>query len=370
MIKKISIIGTGRLGLCFALNLERMGFDIIAQDIIKPYIKQLNARTFISNEPCVNELLKKSQKFKATTSLKDALNHANILFVFVATPSLKNGRFDHSQINRVLNEILHYKKPKCIKHLIIGCTVMPGYCNSIVSKMKKHNYTVSYNPQFIAQGSIIKNQLSSDILLMGGYDGRALSKIKYIYLQLGYFGMYKNIYSMTLKAAEITKLALNCFLTTKIAFANLIGDIAVKSGEDTRKILTAIGSDKRIGKRFLNYGYGYGGLCFPRDNVALMKYCDDLKIKSMIPSAVHESNKLHLKYQIDQFVQNHPDKKSPTALPAAFKPGTDIIDHSQQLEFAVKLASLGYNIIVKDNPTVIKKVKEQYGSLFTYKIIN
>jgi nucleotide sugar dehydrogenase len=364
-MKKISIIGIGKLGLCFALTLEKAGYSILGADISETYVKEINNKTFNSSEQNVNNLLYKSKNFTATTSLIDTINYSNVLFVVVATPSLNNGRYDHSQIDSLVKKIKKFGKQKETKHFIICCTTMPQYCDSIQKELEEYNYVVSYNPEFIAQGTILKNQEKPDMVLIGEGNKEAGDILEEIYKN--HTSNNPEIHRMSRTEAEICKISLNCFLTTKIAFANMVGDIAVKSDCDPDKILSAIGSDTRIGKKYLGYGFGYGGPCFPRDNRAIAIYANDIGIDAVISKASDFSNKIHLDYQIEQYIEHNSDKGKQIIFDyVTYKTESTMLIESQQLQFAVSLAQKGYNVLLKEREEVIEEVKKNYGDLFKY----
>ena len=168
--------------------------------------------------------------------------------------------------------------------------------------------------------------------------------------------------------AEICKISLNCFLTTKIAFANMVGDIAEYSSCNPDVILQAIGSDTRIGLKYLGYGYGYGGPCFPRDNRALALYASDVGIDAMISNASDNSNKAHLIYQVGQFCKKNDKDKLVTFDYVTYKPQSTMIEESQQLLFAVEIAKRGYKVCINERPSVISEIQEIYGDFFTYRV--
>jgi len=268
MKKNISIIGVGRLGLCLALNLERKGFNLIGIDVSQNYIDSLNEKTFNSTEPYVNDYLKHSKNVKFTTNLADALEN-DVIFVVVSTPSTVDWKYDHSQIESIADQLISFGKQQTRKDLIINCTTFPGYCRTLQEKLKDYNYYVSYNPEFIAQGTIIKDQVNCDNVLIGEVDEYAGDIIEAIYNEMCESNPVIN--KMTPTEAELTKLSVNCFLTTKISYANMIGDIAERIDCDPNVILSAIGTDSRIGSKYIKPGFGFGGPCFPRDNRALAK---------------------------------------------------------------------------------------------------
>ena len=360
--KTISIIGIGKLGLCFALTLERAGFNVTGIDVSQQYIDSLNQKTFLCSEPGVNEALTLSTNFRASINILDALTHSNIIFVVVATPSLGNGRYDHAQVNTLVDHLISFGYQKTLKHLVICCTTMPGYCDTINEKLSSLNYTVTYNPEFIAQGTILRDQLKPDMVLIGEGSPDAGDLIQQVYEDSTQ--NTPRICRMTRKEAEICKISLNCFLTTKISFANMIGDIAIASGCSAENILTAIGSDSRIGNKYLRHGFGYGGPCFPRDNRALAIYADDVGYDAMVSKATDKMNDYHLKFQVEQFKNAHSRDQPVYIESVAYKPGTDILEESQQLKFAVALASAGYSITIRDNESVLDQLKSLYGDLF------
>lgn len=159
--------------------------------------------------------------------------------------------------------------------------------------------------------------------------------------------------------AEITKLSVNCFLTTKISYANMIGDIANKMGCNPDKILSAIGSDSRIGNKYLKSGFGFGGPCFPRDNRALAKCAECVGVDALISKATDEMNKKHLQYQIEEFVKKNPDKHIPVEMEyVTYKKESPILEESQQLQFALQLKELGYSVKLLDTrPEVLEQLK-------------
>jgi UDPglucose 6-dehydrogenase len=365
MKKEISVIGIGKLGICFALTLERAGYDVLGVDISPEYVRMINDKTLRSDEENVENYLKTSTNFTATTDLQRSLEHSDVLFVIVATPSLENGRYDHSQIDSLLDKFESFGIQQSPKQLIICCTTMPGYCDTVAERMAEYNYVVSYNPEFIAQGTILRDQEYPEMVLIGEGSteaGDTLQEIYEIHTQSS-----PRICRMSRKEAEICKISLNCFLTTKISFANMIGDIVLRSGFAPNAVLEAIGSDTRVGNRYLNYGYGYGGPCFPRDNRALALYAEDVGIDALISIASDQSNQKHLEYQIERFVaDSDPEDAQVIVDSVTYKPESTMIVESQQLAYAVGLAKAGCSVTIRERASVIDEVSKIYGNLFTY----
>ncbi|NBO36177.1 UDP-glucose/GDP-mannose dehydrogenase family protein [bacterium] len=307
MKENITIIGIGKLGLCFGLNLAHTNcYNVLGVDKNQEYVDAINQKQLASDEMGVNELLQHVTDFHATTDLKVGIEHSKLIFIVVATPSLPSGDYDVSQVTNLFDKILLLDKPKEMKDLVVCCTVSPRFCSSQMSRMLSHNYKVSYNPEFIAQGTIIRDQRYPDMVLIGEFNQESGDKIQSVYQNLC---MNKPRYArMSTDEAELTKISLNCFLTTKIAYANMIGDIAVASGCNPDVILSAISADSRIGDKCMKYGYGFGGPCLPRDNRALSIFAELMNVPTHISVASDLQNETHLYQQVEQFVKSHKQK--------------------------------------------------------------
>ncbi len=365
----ITIIGIGKLGLCTALCFEKAGYDVLGIDINEAYIASLNNKTFNSLEPQVNELLQNSSRFKASSSLDEGLEFSDIYYVLVDTPTTDHKEaYDHTNLNRVLAEI--NKRKVRNKHIIIGCTVFPGYTRTIGRELLKDcvNTTLSYSPKFIAIGNIIYGYLYPDIVLIGQGSTEAGNIIEELNKRVCLNS--PRMCHMTPESAEITKLAVNCYITTKIAYANMVADIADKTlGADKYAILDAIGGDQRIGSLYLKPGYGFGGPCFPRDNRALGSYAQIVDIKPLIPQATDASNKAHAQFMINQFLEENRDCyifENVTYKDCCKVP---IIEESQKLVVAVALARAGKKVVIKDRGLVIREVQQAFGDIFEYQIV-
>jgi nucleotide sugar dehydrogenase len=342
----ISVIGTGKLGLCLALNLEKKGFNVIGVDVYQDYINSLSNKTFTTSEPFVDEYLVRANNIKFTTNLEEALQN-NILFVVVRTPSTSEWKYDHTDIENIANQLIKLGKQPIRKDLIINCTTFPGYCDTLQEKLKEYNYYISYNPEFIAQGTIIRDQVMCDNVLIGEADEYAGDLIQSIYKQMVESNPIYN--RMTRTEAELTKLSVNCFLTTKISYANMIGDIANRLGCNADIVLRAVGTDSRIGSKYIKPGFGFGGPCFPRDNRALAKCGEELGIDAIISKATDEMNEKHLQYQIEDFIKQNPSKEKTIKIDfVTYKKDSILLEESQQLKFALKLKELGYKIEILD----------------------
>jgi len=367
MMSKVALFGVGRLGICTALCLEKAGFDVLGVDVNQSYVDKLNARTLNSPEPRVSEMLRECTNFRATTDNDEGMNFSDLIMIVVATPStgVDDRHYDHSQLSSVLSALNARKLQN--KHVVICCTVMPGYCRSTGSFLLRDcpNTTLSYNPEFIAQGDVVRGLLNPDMVLIG----EGCKEVGAI-LEDMYRRMCTNqpvIKRMSVDSAEICKLAVNCFVTTKIAFANMVGDIAdLTEGADKHDILDCVGADSRIGHKYLKPGYGFGGPCFPRDNRALGSYARSVGVEPLIPMATDSANKLHTKSQAEQLLSLPQQEFTMEGIGYKEHCSVPIIEESQKLHIAAMLARAGRRVTVKDNDGLILAVQQQYGNLFSY----
>lgn len=360
-MKKVSVIGIGRLGLSFALLLDSKGYDVVGCDVNNRYIELLSSGEFDSKEPHINEMLGKSI-MSFTTNPVEAFNHSHIIFVFVPTPSKESGAYNHKYVDQIVDKIIDTKTSG--KTLVIGCTVMPKYCTSVQKKLAELNIDVVYNPEFIAQGNIIEGLKKADIVLIGGD-----------VIPDSLFEIYRTIMDkepdfkvLTHTGAEIAKISINCFLTMKIAYANMIGEIAINSYEEENvsKILDAIGSDGRIGNRYLSYGFPAGGVCLPRDQQALNNHASSAWVHTKFLNAIDTENNRHLEYMVKYYKNKNQDKSIPFIFSyLSYKEGVDILTDSYQLKLCIELLRDGYKIAV---PSKLKyeTISEEFGD-FCYK---
>jgi nucleotide sugar dehydrogenase len=360
----VSIIGIGRLGLSFSLVLEKAGFEVLGVDLDPGYVRLLNEKKFQTTEPEVETCLRSATRFRATTHLREAFEFSDLIFTFVATPSKKDHGFDHSQVEKILEA---YTGSQTSKHFVIGCTVMPKTLDELSRKFHEKNIVLSYNPSFIAQGSILEGIQKPDFVLIGEGSPEAGDELEKVYKKICLND--PPIHRMKPLSAEITKLSLNCFITAKITYANFIGDLAQRVDAEPQKILRAIGSDSRVGEKYFQWGYGFGGPCFPRDNRALSKFAEDVGLFPALPLATERGNFLHLEEQVRAFEKENTKETRVKLGPVSYNGKTISIEESQQLAFAVCLAKKGYLITIVDRAEVLKLVRENYGDLFEYQAV-
>ena len=368
-MRNITVIGIGRLGLGFALMLENSGYNVMGVDINHEYVSELNQKRFKCNEPGYNELLERSNNFKATTNLSDGILHSDIIFIIVQTPNSGGERFyDHSILSSLLVRINKLKPVN--KNFIIGCTVMPKYIDEVANVLCSDctDCHLSYNPEFVAQGDIINGFKSPDIILVGTKNA-ALHPI----MEEIYGNMCKNnpkFCFLTPLEAEITKISVNGFITTKLSYANMIADLCDNLHVNKVNVLKSIGSDSRIGNKYFRPGYSFGGPCFPRDTRALKQVMDQNGIFSGLLENTTTSNEWHVEYQTQQLMME--SRANYIFENVCYKENSKIpiIEESAKLKIAKKLALCGKHIIICDTDEIITEVKKEYGNLFTYRTIN
>jgi len=363
---KVSIIGLGRLGLCQALTFERAGCNVLGCDVSAEYVATINSRTLQSSEPGVEEALRSSSQLRATTSLAECVDHSALLFILVATPTgLGDHAYDCGTLSRLLEDIAALRRPG--KHVVIGCTVLPGYIANVGSALLAdcEGCTLSYNPEFIAQGEILSGLAAPELVLIGEGSEAAGDALEALYARAT--SSVPVVCRMSPASAEIAKLALNCFITAKISFANMVADIADRTPRaDKNDILRALGADGRIGPRCLRPGYGFGGPCFPRDNRALGSYARAVGVEPHLCDATDAANRQHSVLMAEMLLTQGLERY--VIADVAFKPGcrVDVIEESQPLEVAKLLARAGKRVTIRDRAAIIALVRRTYGRLFEY----
>ena len=347
---KIGLIGAGRLGLCFALLMERAGYTVIASDIREDYVNGLNEKRIDTNEPDVEGLLSESSKITFTTNNWDIIEQCDLIYTFVATPSTRDGDYDVSAIEKVVQDFTTSSSKLSGKSLVIGCTTNPGDCDRFQDDLSYFGMDVYYNPEFIAQGTIIKDLINADMVLIGG-EGHHTSEIEKIYYGIQGPKKEPSIHYMSLKAGEIVKIAINTFLTTKISYANLLGEVLIRSGlsDEVDSVLNAIGTDTRVGKNYLTFGFGFGGPCLPRDNRAFASHTKKVGIEFNIGETTDKFNDAHAKFMVDYFIERNKDNLPFCFKYLTYKKGTDILEESQQYRLCLDLLDKGYEVYCIDD---------------------
>ena len=367
-MSNISVLGIGKLGLGLALLIEKAGYNVLGIDINEEYVKQINNKTFKTKEPEYENLLQNSKNFKASLDLNEGLEYSDIIFIMVQTPNSGNNKFyDHSIVSNLLQKINEKKVEN--KHIIIGCTLMPKYIDEVGSFLISNckNTTLSYNPEFIAQGEIIKGFLNPDMILIGTHSQELGEILREIYSKIVKTNPKYCIISPL--EAEITKITINGFITTKLSFANMISDVCDSIGADKYRVLDSIGSDSRIGNKYFRPGYSFGGPCFPRDTRALALFVDQNNINNELLLSTTKYNNLHSDFLTQKLLDENRNEYIIENVCYKENSKIPIVEESAKLQIAKKLLEKGKKVIIKDEIQLINEVKKEYGNIFNYLIV-
>ena len=327
--KTVTVIGLGKLGLPLACILAKH-YNVIGIDSKPKHIRRLD-----SGENPIDERGLDKWFDWYHTDIQFTTNYAlleGVTFVVVPTPSLHDHRFTSRYVEEVLGNI-HISTT-----VAIVSTLMPGETDRL-QELYPHLNLV-YNPTFIALGSVIRNFLKPNFILLGTHDADNVKGLAAIYNNVCYYPKYQ---VMTPLEAEIAKLTLNCYITTKITFANQIGNLCHQVGVDPTNILEVVGMDKRVGKKCFKAGLGYGGPCFPRDNQAMTRYMLDNQVNPKLSDTIHILNSLQVEETLNRIRKLHPESVGFKSL--SYKKGTHHEEQSQLRMIHDILLDKGYNVI-------------------------
>ena len=366
---KVGVIGAGRLGICFALLLENAGYEVVASDIREDYVKSLQERKIDTHEPGVQELLSKATNITFKTGNLDVIRECDILYTLVATPSLPDGSYDVSAVWGVVSDIQKMDVDVKGKSFVVGCTTNPGDCKLFQKQLEPYGVDVFYNPEFIAQGSIIKDLQNADMVLIGGKRNEIYDELCEIYTRIQITQPKISIMSTT--AAELVKLAVNCYLTTKISYANMVGEVMSLAGleDEISCVLDAIGADTRVGSKYLKYGYGFGGPCLPRDNRSFAAYANKLGLEYNLGRTTDDFNNEHARFLVNYFVGKNERNLPFWFQSIAYKEGTDILTESQQYRLCIDILDAGYKVYVNDNQAIVDQVRDYLESTYGDRVV-
>ena len=348
---KIGLIGAGRLGICLALLIEQEGYHVIASDVREDYVRDLQNKKINSTEPQVQELLEHSINLQFTTDNRKVIRESDVIFTLVQTPSLEDGSYDVSAVWKVVEDIKQEMSSiaNYPKSFVVGCTTNPGDCDKFKDALPE-SVDVYYNPEFIAQGSIVDDLRHADMVLLGG-KGQHSGALEMMYYQIQNGFKVANVHTMSTRAAELTKIAVNCYLTTKITYANQVGQVMIRDGmeDEVKTVLKAIGGDSRIGTKDLNYGFGFGGPCFPRDNRAFAAYASKAGVETPLGATTDKFNDEHTEFLKEYFINKNKDNHAYVFHYLTYKDGVDILTESRPYDLALSLLDAGYDVYSLDS---------------------
>lgn len=367
---KVSVIGTGYVGLVTGTCLAETGNEVVCVDIDQAKVDKMKNGVVPIYEPHLDVLFERNinaGRLQFSTSLEEGLDHGDIIFLALPTPEDEDGSADLKYILGVADNI--GKLLTEYKVIVDKSTVPVGTSDKVREAIAKHtsiDFDVVSNPEFLREGFAVDDFLKPERIVIGTESEKAINLMKKLYQP--YVRSGNPIIVMDEKSAELTKYAANSFLATKITFMNEIANFCEKVGADVDKVRIGMGTDSRIGKRFLFPGIGYGGSCFPKDVKALHKSGEDAGYKFKILDAVIETNatqKTILVPRIKNYFDNNLTGKKIAVWGLAFKPETDDIREAPALEIINELLNENVSITAFD-PEAMPNVERKLGSKISF----
>lgn len=367
---KISVIGTGYVGLVTGTCLAETGNDVVCVDIDLNKVEKMRNGIVPIYEPHLEVLFErniKANRLKFTTSLKEGLDHGDIIFLALPTPEDEDGSADLSYVLNVSEEIGRIIGN--YKVIVDKSTVPVGTAEKVrdvISKNATCEFDVVSNPEFLREGFAVDDFMKPERIIVGSSSERATALMKKLYSPFVRSG--NPIIVMDEKSAELTKYAANSFLATKITFMNEIANYCEIVGADVDLVRMGMGSDSRIGKRFLFPGIGYGGSCFPKDVKALKKAGADKNYNFRILDSVMQINaaqKTVLLPKMEQYFAQELEGKTIAVWGLAFKPETDDIREAPSIEMMEGMLAKGATLQVFD-PEAMPNIKKRFGDKLNY----
>jgi len=362
----ISVIGTGYVGLVTAVCLSELGHKVIGVDNNNKKIEKLKKLKSPIYEPGLEELLRKNKsRLKFTTSIREAVDKTDVIFIAVNTPPREDGSADMKYVEAVCREIaLHMKKYR----VIVEKSTVPVQTGKWVKKvMKLYNrrnvlFDVVSNPEFLREGKAIKDFLNPDRIVIGTDSERAKKVMDEVYKKI----KAKKVFTNT-ETAELIKHASNSFLAMKISYINFIARICEKVGADIKQVALGMGLDKRIGKDFLNAGVGFGGSCFPKDVSAFIWIAKQAGFEFKLLDEVQSINKTQREFLIEKIkkVLWNLNGKKIAILGISFKPDTDDIREAPSVYIIKRLLEEG-GIVSCYDPEAMDNLKKIFGQKVNY----
>lgn len=353
----VSVVGLGKLGAVLAAVMADKAHNVIGVDISATAVAALNEGRAPVREPGLDEMIRRNARhLSATCDLESAVARTEITFVVVPTPSGEDGKFSLQFVLTAAEAIGRALRAKSGYHVVvISSTVMPGSTGGQVLPLLERvsgktcgaDFGLCYNPEFIALGSVIHDMSSPDMILVGESDPRAGGVLEELYR-----GVCLNnppVARMNFVNAELAKISVNTYVTTKISYANMLAEVCERvPGADADVVSAAIGLDTRIGKKYLRGALGYGGPCFPRDNTAFSRFAQQHRVEATLAEATDQVNRRQAARLGDRILEMLPEGESAGILGLSYKPDTDVIEESQAIMLAQHLLGAGRRVAVFD----------------------
>lgn len=369
---RISVIGLGKLGAPLAAALASKGHAVVGVDLNPEYVRLVCEGKAPVDEPQLQALIDAGRaRLRATGSIQEAVGDSELSIIIVPTPSDVDGTFTNRHVVAAVRDIGLALRDKPEYHVVsVTSTVMPGATDGEIRSALESssgrtvgdNLGLCYNPEFVALGSVVRDVLRPEMVLIGESDPRAGDMLEKLYLEL--CDHAPPVVRMNLVNAEITKIALNTFVTTKITYANMLSEICERLPGGNVDVVTAtLGLDSRIGRRYLQAAIGYGGPCFPRDNVAFAQLARTAGARADIAEATDRLNR----HQIDRLfaaaTARLPARAAVAVLGLSYKPDTGVIDESQGVALVKLLCEAGYKVTAYD-PLALPNARAALGTCF------
>ncbi len=364
----VAIIGSGYVGLVTGTCLAEIGHCVICIDNDEKKIETLKKGEIPIYEPQLEELVKENmdkERLSFSTSIKEAVSGAKVIFIAVGTPPKENGEADLSSVEKVCSQIARNMKGY---RLIVEKSTVPVQTGQWIKRLFRVNnslsdFDIASNPEFLREGTAVDDFLNPDRIVIGVETERAATILKELYspiINRKSKGSDSVPLMITdLETAELIKHASNSFLTTKISFINAVADICEKTGADIEKVAEGMGYDRRIGVSFLKAGIGFGGFCFPKDLQAFIRIAEKLNYDFALLKEVGKINKNRPRILLDKIEKalGTVEGKTIGILGLAFKPNTDDIRLAPSIEIISLLQKKKAQIKVYD-PVAMDKAKE------------
>ena len=375
MNEKVSVVGLGKLGLGLAFCFADAGIETLGVDVDESLVNAINNGRTPVIEPQYDEYLAKtSDRFRVTTSHRDAIEKTDVTFILVATPSIGDGRFSNRYVKSALKSLAEaFGKSKKQRHLfVISSTVVPGSTEkTFIPIIEQHSgrklgvdFDVCFDPDFVALGTVIKDFQHPDLVIIGETSSDAGERVATLHRT-----MCKNdppIHRMSLISAEVAKVSLNAYITMKISFANTVANLCEQiPGTDVDAITTSIGGDKRISPHYLRGGLAFGGTCFPRDTRAFMTISRQYGIDPVLIAAVEEVNVRQNSHLAQLVARQLTEEKKVSVLGLAFKDKTPVVEASPAVTLIQDLVIDDVDVTVFD-PLAMDSVKTIFDDEITY----
>jgi len=368
-VRTLAVIGLGKLGAPMVACFASKGFDVIGVDVDPAKVETIAGGRAPVFEPMLDELLQaNTSRVSATTEVGDAVRDADMTFVVVGTPSEADGSFSLRYVLPACEAIGDALREKSAYHVVVlTSTVLPGATGGAVRAALEEasgkrcgvDFGLCYSPEFIALGSVIHDFLNPDFLLVGESDDRAGAALEAVYERTCANGA--PVARMNFVNAELAKISVNTFVTTKIAFANMLARICERLPEaDVDHVTRAIGLDARIGSRYLRGAISYGGPCFPRDNVAFAALARAVDAPALIAEATDRSNRSDIE-QLGALVRQKLDGGATVGiLGLSYKPNTDVVEESAALHLMQELIADDIDVVAYD-PAGMENARRALG---------